>query len=224
MLLLLIYTPDFRDERPRATNIVPFSQSDPGKQLSWRYREQPRRRPRDSAEQRDTRDATPEEEFDDGLDNSGASGDVSHRSRPRSPSRSGPSGDVSRRSRPRSLTRSGPPHSPTADPSQGKRTHTDSQSRSPEPTGRKARKIRESDSARGKMSDYEPAARKISAYAIKLYTGRVSSEDGYPDKMTELIWAKQAWNDACEHMGISMAYNHEIIKLVGHDTCLTIDS
>jgi hypothetical protein len=79
------------------------------------------------------------------------------------------------------------------------------------------RKIRESDSARGKMSDYEPAARKISAYAIKLYTGRVSTEDGYPDKMTELVWAKQAWNEACEHMGISMAYNHEIIKLVCHE-------
>ena len=79
---------------------------------------------------------------------------------------------------------------------------------------KKARRVRDSNSKRLKIADYEPTARQIFALAVKAYKTQMSIVDGYPDKLEELTFAKQSWNEACEMAGIEIGHNEELIKMV----------
>jgi hypothetical protein len=96
-----------------------------------------------------------------------------------------------------------------------------SRSNSPAPAIKRARRIRESTSKSLRISDYEPVAQRVFALAVKSYKAFLSTEEGYPDKLQELTFAKQSWKVACKRAGIEMEHNEEIIKMVCHIICTT---
>ena len=83
---------------------------------------------------------------------------------------------------------------------------------------RKATRIREREEGkRPRVSDYESDARHILVQAILVFKSLVSSQDAYPDKLTEMTWAKQSWWEAADKLDIELAPNRECIKIVSHD-------
>ena len=72
------------------------------------------------------------------------------------------------------------------------------------------------------VSDYEPDAQHILIQAILIYKALVSSKNAYPDKLTELTWAKQAWWEAADKLEIELAPNHECTKIVSYSWYLII--
>jgi hypothetical protein len=40
------------------------------------------------------------------------------------------------------------------------------------------------------------------------------SEYAYPDQMTQVLWAKEAWKEACNYYEIEIGFNGEIIQMV----------
>nr|VWO99054.1 Cytochrome P450 51 [Ganoderma boninense] len=70
----------------------------------------------------------------------------------------------------------------------------DSSEMDPHAGCRKATRVREREEGkRPRVADYETDARHILLQAIPIFKSLVSSEDAYPDKLTEMTWAKQAW-------------------------------
>ncbi|KAL1943792.1 hypothetical protein VTO73DRAFT_3610 [Trametes versicolor] len=96
-----------------------------------------------------------------------------------------------------------------------RRRTVDSRDRPSEAAPRKACRIRKSRPKRRPCAaDYEPEAQEIFGLAIPIYKSYVSSQDAYPDKMTELVWARQAWDDAGERLETELSPNREVIKII----------
>lgn len=93
------------------------------------------------------------------------------------------------------------------------RSHDDDEEDGSNKPPRKAVKIQPSQ-GKPKAADYEPSVRTIFGVAWPLYRGRLAIDDGMPDAMLELTWAKAAWNDACKKCDTFIAYNAEILKMV----------
>ena len=80
---------------------------------------------------------------------------------------------------------------------------------------RKATRVREREEGkRPRVADYEPDARLILLQAIPIFKPLVSSEDAYPDKLTEMIRAKQSWWEAADKLDIELGPNRECVKIV----------
>jgi len=83
----------------------------------------------------------------------------------------------------------------------------------PEGNLRLPRKIRNS-KGRVAAHDYEEAAQQLIKYSIGNFCARLASEYAYPDRMTQVAWAKEAWKEACKSHKIEMGFNSEIIQMV----------
>lgn len=80
----------------------------------------------------------------------------------------------------------------------------------------KASRIREHvEGKRPRITDYEPDARHVLVQAVRIFKSLVSTENAYPDKLTELTWAKQAWWEAADDLEVELAPNRECVKIVG---------
>jgi len=97
---------------------------------------------------------------------------------------------------------------------QHKRRRSRSESHSPPRNIKKAKRIQEKTKSRAKVADYEAPVNEIMTYANKFYSALLSTEDGYPDRMTEMTWAKRSWNEGCKATKISLAHNEELVKMV----------
>lgn len=79
----------------------------------------------------------------------------------------------------------------------------------------KATQIRERvEGKHPQIADYEADAQQILMPAIHIFKSLVSMENTYPDKLTELVWAKQAWWEAAEDLDIQLAPNRKCVKIV----------
>ncbi|PIL28796.1 hypothetical protein GSI_08840 [Ganoderma sinense ZZ0214-1] len=67
---------------------------------------------------------------------------------------------------------------------------------------------------RPRIADYEADAQHILVAAIRIFKSLVSTDNAYPDKLTELTWAKQAWWEAAEDLDIQLAPNRECVKII----------
>ncbi|OBZ71020.1 hypothetical protein A0H81_09539 [Grifola frondosa] len=74
-------------------------------------------------------------------------------------------------------------------------------------------KINESN-GKPKAADYEPTAQQVLRTVIKIHVGLLSTENPYPDRMQELVFAKQAWAEACEATKIYIEVNTELARMV----------
>ncbi|KAG1858326.1 hypothetical protein C8R48DRAFT_775272 [Suillus tomentosus] len=59
--------------------------------------------------------------------------------------------------------------------------------------------------------DYEVAVQQLIKFAIGDFRGRLASQYAYPDRMTQVSWAKEAWKEACISLDIEIGFNGEII-------------
>jgi len=62
--------------------------------------------------------------------------------------------------------------------------------------------------------DYELAVRQILKRAMGLFRACLVAKGIYPDHMTAISWAQEAWTEACTHVEAKVKYNNEIIQLV----------
>jgi hypothetical protein len=62
--------------------------------------------------------------------------------------------------------------------------------------------------------DYEVAVQQLIKYAISHFCVQLASEYAYLDRMTQVLWAKEAWKEACDYYEMEMGYNGEIIQMV----------
>lgn len=62
--------------------------------------------------------------------------------------------------------------------------------------------------------DYEVAVQQLIKFSISSFCARLASEYAYPDRMTQVLWAKEAWKEGCASYEIEMAFNSEIIQIV----------
>lgn len=63
--------------------------------------------------------------------------------------------------------------------------------------------------------DYEVVVHQILKHATGLFCACLVAKNIYPDHMTAILWAQEAWTDACMHVEAKIRYNNEIIQLVG---------
>ncbi|KAG2109530.1 hypothetical protein DEU56DRAFT_762422 [Suillus clintonianus] len=66
--------------------------------------------------------------------------------------------------------------------------------------------------------DYEVAVQQLIKYAISHFCVWLASEYAYPDRMTQVLWAKEAWKEACNHYEIEIGFNGEIIQMITRHT------
>ncbi|KAG2135269.1 hypothetical protein DEU56DRAFT_949198 [Suillus clintonianus] len=50
------------------------------------------------------------------------------------------------------------------------------------------------------------------------FCARLASEYAYPDRMTQVLWAKEAWKEGCAAYEIEMGFNSEIIQIITRRT------
>ncbi|KAG1785769.1 uncharacterized protein HD556DRAFT_1314035 [Suillus plorans] len=62
--------------------------------------------------------------------------------------------------------------------------------------------------------DYEVAVQQLIKFAIGDFHGRLASQYAYPDRMTQVLWAKEAWKEACVSHDIEIGFNGEIIQML----------
>jgi len=62
--------------------------------------------------------------------------------------------------------------------------------------------------------DYEVVVRQILKRATGFFRARLVAKNIYPDHMTAILWAQEAWTEACTHVEAKVRYNDEIIQLV----------
>lgn len=74
-------------------------------------------------------------------------------------------------------------------------------------------KIRKS-KGRVAARDYEVAVQQLIKFAIGDFRGWLASQYAYPDRMTQVSWAKEAWKEACVSLDIEIGFNGEIIQMV----------
>lgn len=97
-----------------------------------------------------------------------------------------------------------------------KRSAADLSEDSPSPQQQEHRqpcKIRKS-KGRVAARDYEVAVQQLIKFAIGDFRGRLASQYAYPDRMTQVLWAKEAWREACVSHDIEIGFNGEIIQMV----------
>lgn len=103
----------------------------------------------------------------------------------------------------------------SSDTNTNKRVHSESLadgSTIPE-QARKVQKIRDS-SRRPRQGDYDTISQEIIAYTLRVYSGYLCTKDAYPDKLTELAWAKEGWTEACNALQVQVEAREEIYKMV----------
>ncbi|KAG1788446.1 uncharacterized protein HD556DRAFT_1312036 [Suillus plorans] len=66
--------------------------------------------------------------------------------------------------------------------------------------------------------DYKVAVQQLIKFAIGDFHGWLASEHAYPDRMTQVSWAKEAWKEACVSLDIEIGFNGKIIQMI---TCRT---
>ena len=66
------------------------------------------------------------------------------------------------------------------------------------------------------VRDYEVVVHQILKHATSLFYAHLVAKNIYPDHMTAILWAQEAWTDACTHVEAKIRYNDEIIQLVDH--------
>ncbi|KAG1738658.1 uncharacterized protein EDB91DRAFT_1249196 [Suillus paluster] len=67
--------------------------------------------------------------------------------------------------------------------------------------------------------DYEVVAvQQLIKFVISHFCVQLASEYAYPDHMTQVLWAKEAWKEACSSYEIDMGFNGEIIQMITHRT------
>ncbi|KAG1850656.1 hypothetical protein F4604DRAFT_1687054 [Suillus subluteus] len=62
--------------------------------------------------------------------------------------------------------------------------------------------------------DYEVAVQQLIKYAISHFCIWLASEYAYPDRMTQVVWVKEAWKEACSCYEMEMGFNGEIIQMI----------
>ncbi|KAG2130282.1 uncharacterized protein EDB93DRAFT_1255956 [Suillus bovinus] len=62
--------------------------------------------------------------------------------------------------------------------------------------------------------DYKVAVQQLIKFSISSFCARLASEYAYPDRMTQVLWAKEAWKERCASYEIEMAFNSEIIQII----------
>jgi hypothetical protein len=78
---------------------------------------------------------------------------------------------------------------------------------------RNPKKIQKSN-GRVAAKDYEVAVQEILKIAIHLFRSRLAAENVYPDRITQIAWAKEAWAEACKECEAQVNFNNEVIQLV----------
>ena len=81
------------------------------------------------------------------------------------------------------------------------------------PPVRKAVKL-EGSKGRTKARHYDNEVQEVLATAIRYFRCFLSCEDPFPDHVTEISWAKDAWREACQAHKIKMEHDVEILTLV----------
>ncbi|KIK32996.1 hypothetical protein CY34DRAFT_45547, partial [Suillus luteus UH-Slu-Lm8-n1] len=66
--------------------------------------------------------------------------------------------------------------------------------------------------------DYEDSVQQLINFAIADFRSWLASNHAYPDRVTQVSWAKESWKEGCKHYDIEMAFNNELIKMI---TCRT---
>jgi hypothetical protein len=61
--------------------------------------------------------------------------------------------------------------------------------------------------------DYEVAVQEILKIAIGLFRSRLTAENAYPDRISQVSWAKEAWVEACKECEAQINFNNEVIQL-----------
>ncbi|KAF9237172.1 hypothetical protein BU15DRAFT_33072, partial [Melanogaster broomeanus] len=62
--------------------------------------------------------------------------------------------------------------------------------------------------------DYEVAIQEILKIAVGLFHSRLTAENAYPDRITQVSWAKEAWAEACKECKAQINFNNEVIQLI----------
>jgi len=62
--------------------------------------------------------------------------------------------------------------------------------------------------------DYELVVRQILKWVTGLFQACLVAKGIYPDHMTAISWAQEAWTEACTHVEAKVKYNDEIIQQV----------
>ncbi|KAG1763525.1 hypothetical protein EDD22DRAFT_1022498 [Suillus occidentalis] len=121
----------------------------------------------------------------------------------------------------RLLKRMRPPPSDDEGAQSHKRIRESSQSpQSPSPQQGEQRLPLKIHQSKGRVAarDYEVAVQQLIKYAISHFCVRLASKYAYPDRMTQVLWAKEAWKEACECYEMEMGYNGEIIQMITRRT------
>ncbi|KIK79384.1 hypothetical protein PAXRUDRAFT_36458 [Paxillus rubicundulus Ve08.2h10] len=66
--------------------------------------------------------------------------------------------------------------------------------------------------------DYEVAVQEILKIAIGLFRSCLTVENAYPDRISQVSWAKEAWVEACKECEAQINYNNEVIQLITNRT------
>ncbi|KAG2028787.1 hypothetical protein BDR03DRAFT_988191, partial [Suillus americanus] len=110
---------------------------------------------------------------------------------------------------------------PSDDEGEHSRKRMRESSHSPSPQqGEQTRLPRKIHQSKGRVAarDYEVAVQQLIKYAISHFCVRLASEYAYPDRMTQVLWAKEAWKEACNHYEIEIGFNGEIIQMITRRT------
>lgn len=67
---------------------------------------------------------------------------------------------------------------------------------------------------RGRQADYEEEAKEIMALGVVLFKSMMMSQDAYPGKLTDRVWATTAWYQAAERLNVELAPTPEALRLV----------
>jgi len=62
--------------------------------------------------------------------------------------------------------------------------------------------------------NYELAVHQILKRVMGLFQACLVAKGIYPDHMTAISWAQEAWTEACTHVEAKVKYNDDIIQLV----------
>ncbi|KAG1852580.1 hypothetical protein C8R48DRAFT_777403 [Suillus tomentosus] len=91
--------------------------------------------------------------------------------------------------------------------------HQEDQSSLQQTHQRLPRKVRDS-KGRVAAHDYEDAVQQLIKYVIGDFRSRLASDYAYPDRVTQVSWAKEAWKEACKYHETDMAFNNDIIQMI----------
>ncbi|KAF8833123.1 hypothetical protein BDN67DRAFT_860331, partial [Paxillus ammoniavirescens] len=61
--------------------------------------------------------------------------------------------------------------------------------------------------------DYKAAVQEILKIAIGLFHSCLTANNAYPDRISQVTWAKEAWVEACNECEAQINFNNEVIQL-----------